>query len=85
MDQIRPLHLVTFFAGLTKKDGSPMATNTKLNIYKAAKSIFDAAFGWKLIPENPMDGVQRPSAGKKEKKRCDQLRKTILGQRLRRF
>ncbi|MFD7525321.1 tyrosine-type recombinase/integrase [Paenibacillus chitinolyticus] len=75
MDQIRPLHLVTFFAGLTKKDGSPMATNTKLNIYKAAKSIFDAAFDWKLIPENPMEGVQRPSAGKKEKKAMRSVKK----------
>ncbi|MGG3307483.1 site-specific integrase [Paenibacillus lautus] len=75
LDQIRPLHLVTFFAGLTKKDGSPMATNTKLNIYKAAKSIFDAAFDWKLIPDNPIDGVQRPSAGKKEKKAMRSVKK----------
>ncbi|WP_238996742.1 hypothetical protein [Paenibacillus pinistramenti] len=43
LDQIRPLHLVTFFAGLIRKDEKLMATNTKLNIYKAAKSIFDAA------------------------------------------
>jgi integrase len=45
-----------------------MATNTKLNIYKAAKSIFDAAHEWKLIKDNPIDGVKRPSQSKKEKK-----------------
>lgn len=73
MDQIHTIHLVTFFAGLTRKDGKPLATNTKLNVYKAAKSIFDAATDWKTIAVNPMDGVKRPSAGKEEKKK---LRKT---------
>lgn len=68
LDQIKPLHLVTFFAELVRKDGKPMATNTKLNIFKAAKSIFDSAHEWKLIKDNPMDGVKRPSQSKKEKK-----------------
>lgn len=68
LDQIKTIHLVTFFANLKRKDGQPMATNTKLNVYKAAKSIFDAAHQWSLIAQNPMDGVQRPSQSKKEKK-----------------
>lgn len=69
IDKITTLHMVTFFADLVrKKDGQPMATNTKLNIFKAAKSIFDAAHAWKVIAQNPMDGVQRPSQSKKEKK-----------------
>lgn len=76
LNRIRPLHLVTFFAELVrKKDGKPMATNTKLNIYKAAKSIFDAAVDWRLIKDNPMDGVQRPSAGKKERKAMRSVKK----------
>jgi len=75
LDQIKPLHLVTFFAGLVRKDGKPMATNTKLNIYKATKSIFDAAHRWKLIKENPMDGVDRPSASKREKKAMRAVKK----------
>jgi hypothetical protein len=68
LDQIKPLPLVTFFAELVRKDGKPMATNTKLNIYKAVKSIFDAACEWKLIKNNPMDGAKRPSQSKKEKR-----------------
>jgi len=68
LDQIKTLHLVTFFAGLKRKDGKPMATNTKLNVYKAAKSIFDRAHDWKMIATNPMDGVQRPRADRQEKK-----------------
>lgn len=68
LDQIKTIHLVTFFAELKRKDGKEMATNTKLNIYKAAKSVFDAAHAWELIASNPMDGVQRPSQSKKEKK-----------------
>lgn len=68
LDKIKTLHLVTFFAELIRKDGKPMATNTKLNIYKAAKSIFDAAAEWQIIPSNPMDGVKRPSQSKRERK-----------------
>lgn len=69
IDKIQPLHLVTFFAELTKKDGTPMATNTKLNIFKVTKSIFDAAHEWKVIPDNPITGVKRPTQSKAEKKK----------------
>lgn len=75
MDQITTLHLVTFFAEIKRKDGKPMATNTKLNIFKAAKSVFDAATGWGVITKNPIDGVDRPSAGKKEKKKMRDKKK----------
>ncbi len=68
MDKITTLHFVSFFAGLTKKKtGDPLATNSKLNIFKAAKSIFDCATEWKIISSNPMDGVPRPSQSKKER------------------
>lgn len=76
LDQIKPLHLVTFFADLKRKDGQPMATNTRLNIYKAAKSVFDAAHKWKLIAQNPMHGVDRPSVAKKEKREMRQKKKS---------
>lgn len=75
LDQIKTIHLVTYFADLIRKDGKPMATNTKLNIFKAAKSLFDAAFEWKLIRANPMDGVKRPTIGKKEKKEMKKVKK----------
>ncbi|HZG76097.1 MAG TPA: tyrosine-type recombinase/integrase [Paenibacillus sp.] len=76
LDQIKPLHLVTFMAQLKKQDGSPMATNTKMNIYKALKSIFDSAHKWQLIATNPIDGVDRPSADKKEKREMRQRKKS---------
>lgn len=75
LEQIKPLHLVTFFAGLRKRNGEPMATNTKLNIYKAAKSIFDAAHKWRLIARNPMEGVDRPTPDKREKRQMRQRKK----------
>lgn len=81
LDQITTLQLVTWFAGLTNiKNGKPLATNTKLNIYKAAKSIFDAAAGWGVIKNNPMDGVQRPSQSKKEKKEIRSKKKVYTRQ-----
>lgn len=69
MNEITTLQLVEWFADLKSlKDGKPLATNSKLNIYKAAKSIFDFAHEWGVIKSNPMAGVKRPSVGKKEKK-----------------
>lgn len=81
IDQITTLQLVTWFAGLTnKKTGAPLATNTKLNIYKATKSIFDAAAAWGVIKSNPMEGVQRPSQSKKEKKEIRSKKKVYTRQ-----
>ncbi|HZG83874.1 site-specific integrase [Paenibacillus sp.] len=77
LDQIKPLHIVTFLAELRKRDGSPMATNTKLNIFKALKSIFDSAKKWQLIATNPIEGVDRPSPDKKEKREMRQRKKSF--------
>lgn len=68
LDKIKTMQLVNFFAELKLKNGKEMATNTKQNIYKVVKSLFDYAFKWKLISANPMDGVDKPTAGKKEKR-----------------
>ncbi|ALA41331.1 hypothetical protein ABE82_07265 [Paenibacillus peoriae] len=76
IEKITTLQLVTFFADLKRKDGKEYATNTKLNIFKAAKSIFDAAFTWEVITKNPIEGVQRPKAGKKEKKAMRSIKKS---------
>ncbi|MHA0856620.1 tyrosine-type recombinase/integrase [Paenibacillus sp. CMAA1364] len=76
LDKITTLHLVTYFAELTnKKTGAVLATNTKLNIYKAAKSIFDAATDWGVISSNPIDGVKRPGQSKKERKQIGSRKK----------
>ncbi|MRN51953.1 tyrosine-type recombinase/integrase [Paenibacillus monticola] len=76
LDKITTLHLVTYFAELTnQKNGEPLATNTKLNIYKAAKSIFDAAADWGVISFNPIDGVKRPGQSKRERKQIRSRKK----------
>ncbi len=76
IDKIKTLHLVNFFAELKRKDGKPMATNTKHNIYKVLKSLFGHAFKWRLIADNPMEGVDKPSAAKKEKREMRQRKKS---------
>jgi integrase len=74
LDQISTIHLVRYFTSLRAPDArkdkrkGPLATNTLLNIYKALKSIFDAAHEWQIITKNPMDGVKRPTADKIEKR-----------------
>jgi integrase len=74
MDQLKTIHIVKFMTHLrspeARRDGrsKPLATNTILNIFKALKSILDAAKQWRIIAKNPMDGVDRPVPDKKEKK-----------------
>ncbi|SFU82144.1 tyrosine-type recombinase/integrase [Alicyclobacillus macrosporangiidus] len=85
MSKIRTMHIVSFFTSLRtegRKDGrdKPLATNTLLNIYKTLKSIFDAAERWKVIPSNPMDGVQRPTPDKREKKALKARKKAYTWQ-----
>src|SRR5690606_16297460 len=62
IDKIKTMQLVHFFAKLKRQDGKDMATNTKNNIYKAVKSLFDHAYKWKLINMNPIEGVDKPTA-----------------------
>ncbi|NQX45306.1 site-specific integrase [Paenibacillus tritici] len=75
MDEIPTLWIAEWFAGLKNlKNGNPLAINSKLNIYKAIKSIFDKAHAWGVITENPMNGVDRPTVNKKEKKRMNAIK-----------
>ena len=82
LSKIKTMHVVSFFTQLrdpiARKDGTqkPLAANTQLNIYKALKSMLDAATRWKLIGANPIDGVDRPSADKTEKKALRTKKKT---------
>lgn len=75
LDEITTLELAEWFADLRNlKNGNLLATNSKLNIYKCIKSIFDKAHEWGVITENPIDGVDRPSMNKKEKKRIKDVK-----------
>jgi integrase len=82
LDKITTMHIVTFMTGLrspeARKDkrDKPLSTNTLLNIYKALKSILDHAHEWRLIAKNPIDGVSRPKADKKEKKELKSRKKS---------
>ncbi|NIK79069.1 integrase [Paenibacillus castaneae] len=76
------MHIVTFITSLrspeARKDkrDKPLSTNTLLIIYKALKSILDSAHEWRLIAKNPIDGVSRPKADKKEKKELKSHKKS---------
>lgn len=77
MSEITTLELAEWFAGLKHlKKGTPLATNSKLNIYKVMKSLFEKAHEWKVIASNPMDGVERPSVSKGEKKKMKDVKKS---------
>ncbi|SFS61028.1 site-specific integrase [Paenibacillus sp. 453mf] len=66
IDQIKPLHVLSFFKELEKtgarKDGSdkPLDGGTINYIYRVLKNIFSRATELKVITENPMDGVAKP-------------------------
>lgn len=83
LDKITTMQIVSFMTWLrtpaARKDGrkKPLATNTQLNVYKALKAILDAAYEWRLLIDNPMDGVKRPRADKAEQ-RALKLRKKSL-------
>ncbi len=74
LNKIRTMHIVAFLTQLrspeSRKDGKnkPLSASYQLNIFKALKSILDAAYKWKIIAVNPMDGVDRPVANKAEKR-----------------
>jgi integrase len=78
LNKIKTMHVVSFLSRLRTSEGRldgkdmPLSTNSILNIYKTLKSILDCATKWKLIPSNPMDGVDRPVADKSEKKALKQ-------------
>ncbi|MCL6458138.1 MAG: site-specific integrase [Gorillibacterium sp.] len=73
LSKIKTMHIVDYFTKLHtpegRKDGKkkPLATNTLLNRHSLLKSIFGCAKEWKIITNDPMDGVRRPVRGKKEK------------------
>lgn len=82
LDKITTMQIVKFMTGLRSPDArkdkrkKPLSTNTLLNIYKALKSILDCAHEWRVIAKNPMEGVSRPKADKKEKKELKSRKKS---------
>jgi integrase len=74
LHKIKTMHIVSFLTQLRspegRKDGrdKPLAANSQLNIYKALKSVLDAAERWRIISTNPIDGIARPKPDKAEKR-----------------
>lgn len=74
LDQIQTMHLVTFINNLQKdgarKDGKDgvLASGTVEYIYRVAKNVFSRAVDWKLLKENPIDGVLKPKVEHQEMK-----------------
>jgi integrase len=72
MDQIKTIQIINFLDQLTlpeaRKDGrdKPLSNRSIADIYLALKSIFKKATEWKVIKENPMEGVPKPKYEKKE-------------------
>lgn len=62
LDEITSMMLLDLLANLSRKDGKEgeLSILSKQDIYRTLKSIFKYAVQWKLISENPMDGVNMP-------------------------
>lgn len=70
LHEIKTMHIVSFLNDLEKK--GTLSGGTLLYIYKVLKSVFNKALDWKLIPFNPMLGVDRPKADRKKMKFYDE-------------
>ncbi|MWC26665.1 site-specific integrase [Paenibacillus sp. MMS18-CY102] len=65
MDHITTMHILAFMDSLrgpnARLDGKgPLGSATLVYNYRVLKSIFDKAVEWKVIEENPMEGVKKP-------------------------
>jgi integrase len=70
LDEIKTFHIVTFFDELKKagarKDGRGeyLSGGTRAYIYRVLKNIMSRATEWKLIKQNPVEGVSKPKETK---------------------
>ncbi|MFI8650701.1 tyrosine-type recombinase/integrase [Bacillus velezensis] len=73
IDKIKTLHIVDFIDDLAKdgarKDGKPggLGDRTILDVFQTLQAMFKTATEeWKLIKENPMEGLSQPHVEPKE-------------------
>ncbi|MDH6351876.1 tyrosine-type recombinase/integrase [Brevibacillus sp. 1238] len=72
LDEIKPMHIVTFLDRLSKpgsrKDnrGETLSGRTIQYIYAVMRNIFAQAESWKLIKSNPIEEIKKPKAEKKK-------------------
>lgn len=78
IDQITAMQIVTFLSDLEKPgarlDGSdkPLEQGTIGYIYRVLKNIFTRAVDWKVIKENPMEGIAKPKEKDAKQKYLEQ-------------
>ncbi|MGD9678392.1 MAG: tyrosine-type recombinase/integrase [Vulcanibacillus sp.] len=74
LDQIKTFHIVSFLDELSKpgarKDGrgETLSGGTLESIYRVLKNIFNRCVDWKIIKDNPMNGVRKPRPEKRKMK-----------------
>lgn len=70
IDQIKPLHIVSFLKELSqpgkRKDGGTLSGGTLEMIHRILKNIFSRAVEWKVIKSNPVASVKKPKADSKQ-------------------
>lgn len=62
MKQINEFILMKLLDELERKDGKEgdLSFHSKQDVYRTLKSIFKYAVKWKVLKDNPMDGVEKP-------------------------
>lgn len=72
MDQIKPLHIVTFLKELQEEGNRQDGVDGKLSsatiqyIHRVLKNILKRAVVWKVIKTSPMEGIKKPKVDQVE-------------------
>ncbi|MBB3111954.1 integrase [Paenibacillus phyllosphaerae] len=72
IDQIKPLHIIRFLDSLDKDNSRLGFREGRLSsgsieiVHRVLKNIFSRAVEWKLIKENPLSGVKKPTVRYKQ-------------------
>ncbi|WP_240903745.1 tyrosine-type recombinase/integrase [Chengkuizengella sediminis] len=72
IDQIKPMHIITFLDNLSRsgarKDGKgeQLSSGTIEVIYRTIKNVLNRAKDWDLINKHPMEGIKKPKVEKQE-------------------
>lgn len=73
MSKINEMILLDLLSNLKRKDGKEgnLSFHSKQDIYRTLQSIFKYATKWKIIKNNPMDGIGKPKATDTEEENGD--------------
>lgn len=73
MSKITTLMLLDLMENLTRKDGQKgdLSISSKQEIHKVLVSIFKRAVEWRVLKEDPMEGVKLPTENKKKDKKLN--------------